>query len=364
MLAYLRNGNEILMKDRNNMGKDNIKQLISVIVPVYNVEKYLSICLDSIVEQTYKELEVIMVDDGSKDSSGKICDIYAQKYSNFHVVHKENAGLGMARNTGMEHMNGSCVVFLDSDDYLSPDCIEILYKELEKNKVDMCKGGFFREVDSGKVVLTRKYENKTYIGESAKKELLPRMIGSSPSQHDSVEMCVCGAIYKTWPITQYGLRFPSERELISEDLVFNIDYMQYAQGACLIENVGYHYRINEKSLSKCYRPDRYEASVHFHQEMKKKLIELQYDKQTLFRLDRMLFVYLRMCIGQETKAASGSSKKECVTRIKQICSNEEVRRVIKNYPIEKLGIAQNVFLFLIRHKKSGILYVMSEFNIM
>ena len=208
--------------------------LVSVIVPVYNVEKYLRQCLDSLLEQTYKNIEVVMVDDGSKDSSGKICDEYAKKYENFYAVHKENAGLGMARNTGFEHINGEYVTFLDSDDYLENDCIEILYNTLLKQQVDMCKGGFKRVIDSGEVVSKREYQNELFKGDCAKMELLPRMIGSSPSRHDSVEMCVCGAIYKTSLIKKYNLQFPSERELISEDLVFNIDYMQHAPSACCI----------------------------------------------------------------------------------------------------------------------------------
>lgn len=92
--------------------------LISIIVPVYNVEKYLRHCLDSLLKQTYKNIEVIMIDDGSKDSSGQICDEYANKHENFCVIHKKNAGLGMARNTGLEYVHGEYITFLDSDDYL------------------------------------------------------------------------------------------------------------------------------------------------------------------------------------------------------------------------------------------------------
>ena len=95
--------------------------LISVIVPVYNVERYLRECLDSLINQTYNDLEVIMVDDGSKDSSGKICDEYSEKYDNFKVIHKENAGLGMARNTGFEYIKGGYVTFVDSNLYTKPD---------------------------------------------------------------------------------------------------------------------------------------------------------------------------------------------------------------------------------------------------
>ena len=336
--------------------------LVSVIVPVYNVEKYLRQCLDSLLRQTYKNIEVIMVNDGSKDSSGKICDEYAEKYENFHVVHKKNAGLGMARNTGLEHIHGEYVTFLDSDDYLKENCIEVLYKNLLQFRVDMCKGGFKRVENSGTIVSIREYENKLYKGACAKRELLPRKIGSSPSHHDSVEMCVCGAIYKTSLIKEYDLIFVSEREFISEDLVFNIDYMQHADGACTIEAVGYNYRINLKSLSTSYRPDRFEASKHFYLEMKNKLQGLGYGRETMFRLDRMFFIYTRMCIRQEKNAQS----KKVITKInsiKRMCTDSILNSAIKGYPINELGIKQRVFLKLIFYRWSLLLYVLSCFNV-
>lgn len=346
-------GNE---EDKN--GRIKMSALVSVIVPVYNVEKYLRKCLDSLLEQTYKNIEVVMVDDGSKDSSGKICDEYAKRFENFYVVHKENAGLGMARNTGFEHINGQYVTFLDSDDYLENDCVEILYNTLLKQRVDMCKGGFKRVIDSGEVISKRGYKNELFKGDCAKKELLPRMIGSSPSQHDSVEMCVCGAIYKVSLIKKYNLQFPSERELISEDLVFNIDYMQYADGACTIEEMGYNYRVNLKSLSTSYRPDRFEASKHFYLEMKKKLKELSYGNETMLRLDRMFFVYLRMCIGQEKKAQSKNAIMK-INVIRNICEDSVLNNVIKQYPMNELRIKQRIFLNLVLHKHATLLYALS-----
>lgn len=334
--------------------------LISVIVPVYNVENYLRQCLESLRTQTYTNIEVIMVDDGSQDSSGKICDEYAEKFNNFYIVHKENAGLGMARNTGLEHIKGEFVVFLDSDDYLDPDCIRILYEKLRQNHVDMCKGGFKRVLDSGEIVSKRDYQNEFFEGEKAKLELLPRMIGSSPSRHDNIEMCVWGAIYNVEPIKKYGLKFPSERELISEDLVFNIDYMQYANGACTISEMAYNYRVNLNSLSTSYRNDRFEASKHFYLEMKRKLEKLGYDRMTMLRLDRMFFVYLRMCIGQEKSATSKNKREISINNIDKICSDATVRKTIAEYPIKDLGFKQRLFLSLLRHKMNGILYFIAK----
>lgn len=336
--------------------------LISVIVPVYNVEKYLRTCIDSLLEQTYENIEIIMVDDGSKDASREICEEYACKYEKCKVVHKKNAGLGMARNTGMEYMEGEYVTFVDSDDYLDSKCVENLYKMLVKHNVDMCKGGFRRITNSGNIVRNRKYGNEVFAGEEAKRKLLPRMIGSSPTQHDSIEMCVCGAIYNTEIIKKYDIKFPSERELISEDLVFNIDFMQYAHGACTISDIGYNYRVNDRSLTTSYRKDRFEASKYFYLEIKRKLKVLEYDRMAFLRLDRMFFIYVKMSIGQECKNNFSISKAEHIDNIKNICSDEIVRKVIHHYPKKYLGIKQNIFLKMIDFKLAKLLYFLLSFR--
>ena len=113
--------------------------LISVIIPVYNTKKYLEQCIKSTLSQTYDNIEIILVDDGSTDGSGDICDKYAMENSNIQVVHKLNAGLGMARNTGLELVNGTYVAFLDSDDYISPHMIENLYKKILEENVSVCR---------------------------------------------------------------------------------------------------------------------------------------------------------------------------------------------------------------------------------
>ncbi len=111
--------------------------LISVIVPVYNVEKYLRKCIDSIVNQTYKNLEIILVDDGSTDGSGKICDEYAEKDSRIRVIHKENGGQATARNAALDIVTGSFIAFADSDDWLSDVFIEKMYSEILRANADI-----------------------------------------------------------------------------------------------------------------------------------------------------------------------------------------------------------------------------------
>lgn len=116
----------------------NRSELISIIVPVYKVEKYLDKCVESIVEQTYKNLEIILVDDGSPDNCPAMCDEWAKKDSRIKVIHKKNGGLSSARNAGLDGCTGDYIYFLDSDDYIADNCIEMLFNAIVSDGSDMC----------------------------------------------------------------------------------------------------------------------------------------------------------------------------------------------------------------------------------
>lgn len=132
------------------------EELISVIVPVYNVEKYLPTCLDSLVEQTYRNLEIILVDDGLQTEAGKICDEYAKKDSRIQVIHKANAGVAMARNSGLERATGLYISFVDSDDWLEKNTYQVLYQGLKQYQAQCSVGRCVHVVDNGKTLTYRK----------------------------------------------------------------------------------------------------------------------------------------------------------------------------------------------------------------
>lgn len=133
--------------------------LVSIIVPVYKVEKYIDRCVKSIIAQTYKNTEVFLVDDGSPDNCGKICDEYAEKYPCIHVIHQENAGQAAARNNAVKQANGDFISFIDSDDFVEPDYIEYLVTLQQKSNADMSIGGFAYIYD-GKKFNERTLENE------------------------------------------------------------------------------------------------------------------------------------------------------------------------------------------------------------
>lgn len=134
------------------------KYLISVIVPVYNVEKYLNRCIDSIINQQYKAAEIILVDDGSTDTSGMMCDTYAQKYPFVHVVHKKNGGLSSARNAGMRVASGNYLTFIDSDDWVSSDYLFKLARGIKSENTSLVQGGYIRISEDNKISYQTHYK--------------------------------------------------------------------------------------------------------------------------------------------------------------------------------------------------------------
>lgn len=134
--------------------------LLSIIVPVYNVEKYLSDCINSILNQTYRDFELILIDDGSTDLSGKICDEYSKKDSRIKVIHKNNMGCSAARNTGINFATGDLVAFADSDDLIDSDMYDILIENIDFTNSDVSACSFVEEYNLGMSKVVQKHQNK------------------------------------------------------------------------------------------------------------------------------------------------------------------------------------------------------------
>ena len=216
--------------------------LISVIIPVYNVEKYLSRCLESVMKQTYRNIEIIVVDDGSPDNCGKICDEYALKDDRIIVIHKKNAGVSCARNDGIEKAKGKFICFVDSDDYVMPDYIEKLYNVLVDNNADIVTCDYYRNV-----------------GNELVKEIstgFPFMVIRNDCQlfYDKsiIEFRAqvpWNKMFKADIISGNKIRFLSDIPL-GEDNLFVIEYVAYAERACFIEDKLYVYTDSDTSICK------------------------------------------------------------------------------------------------------------------
>lgn len=331
---------------------------LSIVVPVYNVEAYLRQCVDSLLQQTVPAYEIILVDDGSKDNSGRICDEYAAKYPELvKAVHKANAGLGMARNTGMEHVTGEYVVFVDSDDFCQPDMVEVLSSVVEETGCDTCKTSFNRVDLQGQFLSAEQILPGHFTGSDVMGQVLPRIIGSAPDKKDSLPLSACCTVYSMKLIRENDLWFVSEREWISEDTVFNIDYYSKAQNVVLSPYIGYNYRTNPNSLSTGYKADRFEKCLAMYHKEIQVLTDLGIYEQCRYRLVRQFFNFLRICFKQLKPRVCGMNGREIRREIRRICGNESVQKMIREYPVGQLGIPQQAFVYMVKYRLAALLYL-------
>ena len=227
--------------------------LVSVVVPVYNVEKYLDRCVQSVVNQTYENLEIILVDDGSTDKSAPMCDNWAKADSRIKVVHKKNSGLGMARNTGLESACGKYIFFFDSDDYVNVETVEKCVATAEKNNSEVVIYGLCDVYDDGKISEKEIVTDKTvFVGDEVKNEVLPGMFTYSMG----FGISSCGKMYSLKKIKELSLKFKSEKEIVSEDAYFILELFPHINNVSVIKESLYYYYKRSNSLTHSYKADR------------------------------------------------------------------------------------------------------------
>lgn len=234
--------------------------LFSIVVPIYNVELYLDRCVESLVRQTYTALEIILVDDGATDRCPEICEEWAKKDVRIKVIHKSNAGLGMARNTGLDTASGEYICFVDSDDYLVSDAVERCVATLEEHMADTVLFGRYDAYPNGDVVEDRTHVVKcVYAEDSVSDALLPELLTSGVGYGVSA----CSKVFSVKIINENKISFRSEREIISEDAFFCLDYFSKSKKAVVIPDRLYCYFKNANSLSRTYRDDRQKKNNEF-----------------------------------------------------------------------------------------------------
>ncbi len=230
----------------------NRETLLSIIVPVYNVEKYLPRCVDSLLAQTYENLEIILVDDGATDASGAICDTYAAKDSRVKVIHKPNGGLSSARNAGLEAATGEYITFVDSDDWIEPDGYFHLMDLMRRSQVKLVCGGNYNAYDNTETKTLGMCPGKEEIVEA--EELVGRMF-----LWQDTDSSACDKVYHRSLLE--NVRYPEGR--VNEDLPVTYKIVLKAGRAALSDKPFYNYFHRVGSIS---RPDTItEQSFHYSQ---------------------------------------------------------------------------------------------------
>ncbi|MCD8060590.1 MAG: glycosyltransferase [Bacteroides fragilis] len=316
-------------------------ELISVIIPVYNTETYLPICLDSVVNQTYREIEIILVDDGSTDTSGRICGEYERKDSRITVIHQENQGVSAARNHGLDCANGNWIVFIDADDWVECNYLESCLPFLsEKIDIVFVNEWNLRQRNAGEVSRLEKRDIELFERVLLNKTLLSeRPHLSSP----------CTKIYSKRLIDNCGLRFDQELKK-SEDALFNQKFFYYAKNAVWIKQGYYHYVQHEDSMTHAYSSTNIENYKLYMDKLKDFFLNAGiYEKYSEDFQYRILYNFFYCLATGCCHPKNGMTFKERKQRFNVIMDTEEYYRDLKWDAIHLYG-PEALLGWFVRHR--------------
>lgn len=342
------------METDNNM---RTPPYVSIILPCYGVEKYLERCMDSIVNQSLSNIEIILVDDGSPDKVPDMCDEWAKKDSRVKVVHKKNEGLGYARNSGLKVATGEYVAFVDSDDFVSRTMFEILYSTAKEYLAQAVYCGFHTVDSNGNVKSTRIETDKVLqiSGKSSCKEVCLEMIGS-PSKREECKysMSVWHSIFKRTFLQEHNIFFCSERDFISEDMIFDVDFWGIADNVIFIPEAHYYYCFNETSLSRKFNADRYSRTIIHYNELVRRLRAKEYPAMAVDCAHKYLIWASRNIINNTMSSDLSFRLKYSIVR--NICNDKKtwekvklsmVKRYLKGLPqLYYWGLTHNYTIVL------------------
>ena len=311
--------------------------MISVIVPVYNAENYLRKCIESIINQTYNELEIILVDDGSTDSSPKICDEFAEKDDRIKVIHKVNGGVSSARNAGLDCFKGEYVTFIDSDDYIESNMFELIAEAIRRKDVDLV---FIREKSVN-------LEGKTiYInGDIPSGKIL--YFGREKAEERIIKMQINGMCDKTYKRSLIENIRVLEGKRHGEDLFFNIQVLERVKTVALVDEILYSYVSNEYSITHISFNEHTIDGLFFKDEVEK-IIESEFP-QYLDLARRRSFVSRQVVLRMVYKAKLQKQQKELIEEIKSYFN--------KKYDLVSKSLSKKEKIEYIVYTKMNFLYL-------
>lgn len=334
--------------------------LVSIIIPIYNVEQYLDRCIKSVINQTYKNIEIILVDDGSTDKCPEICDQYAQKDNRIVVIHKENGGLSSARNAGMKVLKGEYMLFVDSDDWIKENTVEELLQIAIEHDVDFVRftpvtANHPQKEDGTPVDFGTEdfMENGIYDREKIRKDIFPRLFVTSQLTMGPI-VAAWRSLYKSKFLLDNNLYFYedikySEDAIFSARVVYNCEKFYYLKGGYY-----YNYFYNSNSITKSFKKDRWDVckklSIRFKEDFEHKK---DYDFTNQIYLEDIYNVL--NALGQRKCLNSLSDRYKY---IKNIFDDEFTKKGMKHINLVESNLKMNIMLKLIKYRLAALYAVL------
>lgn len=320
--------------------------MISVIVPVYKVEKYLRQCLSSLAAQTLADMEIILVDDGSPDGCPEICDEYAAKDARMKVVHKENGGLLSARKAGFAASSGDYIGFVDGDDWVEPDTFENMYKVVCEYSPDMVLSDFLCDYGDRVEASSQCFEDGFYDRARLEKELFPRMLFDGRFYSFGINPNCWSKLVKR-ELIEKNLLSVDENIRMGEDAAFIYPCLLDSQSVACIKTPTYHYRITGQSMSTAYDEKLKDIILLPYKRLKEKNADSNFDISA--QLDYYLLYMVNFLLRNEAKKANSHSKKERRSVIENICANGDIRSAAANIDGGKLPAHTKLLASALKH---------------
>lgn len=338
-----------------------MREKISVIVPVYGVEKVLNRCVDSILQQTYDNLEIILVDDGSPDHCPELCDAFAREYENIVVVHKKNGGLTSAWKEGVRHASGDLVGFVDSDDWIDPDMYEKLYAALKQQDADMAMAGLVFDYEDPNYP-PRRETNRMEMSVYDRRELeslFPVLLNDGSFIGRTIQPSRVTKLFRK-KLVEQNLTLWDDRVNVGEDLQMVFATVLDAQKICAIPDYyPYHYWYNMSSMTGKYDPD-YLEKIKFTRERLEVISDEKgvYDFRDQIRNDFLSLAI--MAVKNEIWRNHRDSFGRVLKNVRSMCQDEQVQEALANHTMDRIGLSVKIYIFMMKHRLALPCYLVTK----
>lgn len=322
---------------------------ISVIVPVYNVESYLKRCVDSILAQTVKELEIILVDDGSTDGSGALCDAYGEQHEQVKVLHKRNGGLTSAWKAGLALASGKYTGFVDSDDWIDPDMYERMLVLAEREQADMTVCGLVFDFEDPKIPKREEISNfrQEVYNRRELENLFPALINDGYFFGRTLQPARVTKLFRT-ELLRANAKYCDERVSVGEDLQLTFPALLDTQKLCVVRDFyPYHYWINNKSITGKY-DENYMEKVCL---LAERLLFISREKNVYDFAPQIQNDFLSMtvlAVKNEIYRNYKAGRKAVTDRIRSICRDPRVQKAVKEHTMDKLPASIRFYIWLMK----------------
>lgn len=318
---------------------------ISVIVPVYNAEEYLRECVDSLVNQTYRNLEILLVDDGSKDGSGALCDEYAGKDERVLCVHKENGGLISAWKEGVSHSSGQYLCFVDSDDWVDSVMIEEMARHLTGQEREIIASDYVIERQEGGELVYQQLPPGEYLDEDMRRKVIPNLLGRE-KRYVTISRCMKLIARR---LIEENRKYSDPAVVVGEDTTIMLPALIDCRRLVVMDHKAYyHYRYIRESMVHKYDSRLYE-NIQLLVRITKRIVEDKFSGEErarrLKQVDQETIFWLMLVLKNEARGNKSGYRRNIIS----LCRSEEVRDLVRNTPVLVEERSNRLLYLVMRH---------------